>query len=70
MGIEKHLLLTGVSTTSWKDAITSTISEASKSLDYISCIKVIEQRAKVDGTKIIEYYVDLELSFILDTERK
>lgn len=70
MGIEKHLKLTGVSTVSWKDAIVSTINEASKSLDYITCVKVLEQNAKIDGNKIIEYNVEMDLCFTLDSERR
>ena len=38
MTVEKHLKLTGISNISWKDAITKTISEASKSIDYISSV--------------------------------
>ena len=70
MDIEKHLFITGTSQTSWKDAITSTIEEASKSIDYLSNVKILEQRAKISGNKISEYYVDLDLSFVIDTERK
>ena len=70
MDIEKHLILTGSSETSWKDAIVKTISEASKTIDYLSSVKVLEQRAKIDGNKISEYFVDLDLGFILDLNRK
>ena len=69
MDIEKHLFLTGSSTVSWKDAIVKTIEEASKSIDYISSVKIIEQRASIDGNKISEYFVDLDLGFILDLNR-
>lgn len=69
MAVEKHLLLTGTSTISWKDAITQTISEASKTIDYISEIKVLEQRAKINNKKIIEYLVDLDLNFVIDRDR-
>ena len=51
MDIEKHLFITGTSQTSWKDAITSTIEEASKSIDYLSNVKILEQRAKISGNK-------------------
>ena len=67
--MEKHLLITGSSKTSWKDAIVKTIEEASKTIDYLSGVKVIEQRAKISGNKIEEYYVDLDLTFTLDRER-
>lgn len=70
MEMEKHLFITGVSNVSWKDAITSAITEASKTIDYLSSVKVLGQRAKISGNKISEYYVDLDLSFVIDTERK
>ena len=68
--MEKHLLITGSSNTSWKDAIVKTIEEASKTIDYLSSVKVIEQRAKISGNKIEEYYVDLDLTFTLDRNRE
>ena len=56
MSIEKHLKLTGISNVSWKDAITKTIQEASKTIDYISSVTVLEQKAKIDGNKISIYF--------------
>ena len=70
MDTEKHIRLTGKSTVSWKDAVVQTITEASKSIDYLSCVKIIEQRAKISGKKIIEYYVELDLSFVIDHDRE
>ena len=46
MGIEKHLKITGNSDISWKDAITKAIAEASKTIDYLNTVTVLEQRAK------------------------
>ncbi len=66
MSIEKHLKLTGISNISWKDAIVQTITEASKTLDYISSIKILEQSAKIDGNKIVEYYATIDLTFGID----
>ena len=70
MDKKKHLKITGSSTVSWKDAIVKAISEASKTIDYLSEVKIIEQRANIDGNKISEYFVDLDLSFIVDVNRK
>ncbi len=70
MEIKKHLIITGNSTVSWKDAIVKAISEASKTIDYLSEVKIIEQRATIDGDKISEYFVDLDISFIIDVNRK
>lgn len=69
MTIEKHLKLTGISNVSWKDAITKTILEASKTIDYISSVTVLEQKAKIDGYKIIEYYSTIDLTFSVDENR-
>ena len=69
MDIKKHLIITGNSTVSWKDAIVKAISEASKTIDYLSEVKIIEQRAIIDGDKISEYFVDLDLSFTVDINR-
>ncbi|MCF0124526.1 MAG: dodecin domain-containing protein [Clostridia bacterium] len=70
MEVKKHLMITGTSNISWKDAIVQAISEASKSIDYISEVKIVEQRANIDGNKISEYFVDLDLSFSIDVNRK
>ena len=69
MTVEKHLKLTGISDVSWKDAINKTILEASKSIDYISSVTVLEQKAKIDGNRIIEYYSTIDLSFSIDESR-
>ena len=67
---EKHIKITGMSTVSWKDAIVQIISEVSKTIDYISAIKILEQTAKINGKKIVEYYVTLDLSFTVGRERE
>ena len=68
--MEKHLMITGTSKVSWKDAIVKTIAEASKTRDYLTGVKIIEQKAKINGDKISEYYVDLDLTFMIDRDRK
>ena len=68
--MEKHIIVTGSSTVSWKDAITQTINETAKTIDYISMVKVLEQRARVNVHKLVEYFVDLDISFTVDRERE
>ena len=70
MATEKHLRLTGSSEVSWKDAITQTIAEASKTIDYLSRVTILEQSAKITGKKITEYLVDLDLCFTIDHDRE
>ncbi len=70
MATEKHLRLTGSSEVSWKDAITQTINEASKTIDYLSRVTILEQSARINGKKIVEYLVDLDLCFTIDHDRE
>ncbi len=70
MATQKHLFITGTSTVSWKDAIVQAVSEASKTIDYLTCVKVLEQRASISGKKLAEFYVDLDLTFTIDRERE
>ena len=67
--MEKHIIVTGTSQISWKDAIVQTIAEASKTIDYLTEVKIVNQRAKITGKKITEYIVDLDLSFTIDRDR-
>lgn len=69
MSVEKHLTITGTSEVSWKDAIVQTVSEAAKTIDYLTSVRVLDQRAKINGKKIVEYYVDLDLAFVIDRDR-
>lgn len=70
MATQKHIFITGSSSVSWKDAILQAVSEASKTIDYLTNVKVLEQRASISGKKINEYFVDLDLSFTVDRERE
>ena len=67
--MEKHIIVTGISSVSWKDAIVQAVTETAKTIDYINEVKIINQRAKVNGKKLIEYYVDLDISFKIDRDR-
>lgn len=69
MSTEKHLKLTGSSDISWKDAIVKTIAEASKTIDYLSSVTILEQKAKIDGNKIVEYSATMDLTFNIDDNR-
>ena len=66
MNSEKHIKVTGYSNISWKDAIVKTIDEASKTLSNLSTITVLEQRASISSNKIVEYMVDLDISFRIE----
>lgn len=69
MAVEKHLKITGSSEVSWKDAIVQAVAEAAKTIDYLSSVTVLEQRAKINGKKMTEYFVDLDLTFLIERDR-
>ena len=66
MKSEKHIKITGYSNLSWIDAIVKSIEEASKTLNHLTGITVLEQRANIQAGKISEYLVDLDISFQID----
>ena len=66
MSSKKHIKITGTSNISWKDAIVKTIGEASETLQNLSSVVILEQRANIDGNRISEYFVDLDLEFEID----
>ncbi len=70
MEVKKHLNITGTSGISWKDATVKAIAETAKTIDFLSGVKIIDQRADIEDGKISKYYVDLDLTFVVDTERK
>ena len=70
MEIKKHLSVTGTTNVSWKDATVKAIAETAKTVDYLSDVKILCQKADIQDGKIIKYYVDLDLAFFVDTERK
>lgn len=69
MGIEKHIQVTGKSTVSWKDAIVQTVEEVAKTINFVTSVKILEQRAKITINKITEYYVDLDITFMVEQKQ-
>lgn len=70
MNSEKHLKITGFSNISWKDAIVKTIDEASKTIDNLKSITIMEQKANISNNKISEYAVTLDLTFSINRNRE
>jgi flavin-binding protein dodecin len=69
MEIEKHIQVTGKSNVSWKDAIVSTVSEVARTINYLTSVKILDQRAKITVDKMTEYYVDLDITFMVEQPR-
>lgn len=63
---KKHIKITGVSTVSWKDAIVKTVEDAGATICNLCSLTILDQRAKIQDDKIVEYYVDLDIEFEID----
>lgn len=70
MSTQKHITITGISSKSWKDATLKAITEVAKTIDYITEIEIINQRATIVNNQITEYLVDIDLCFMIDENRK
>ena len=68
MDTEKHIKVTGYSKVSWKDAIVKTVEKVGKTLDHLSNMEILKQRARVANGKIIEYIVDLDIAFFVEQD--
>ena len=54
------------STVSFQDAIEQGIDRASRTLRGMTGLRVLEQKAKIEAGKIIEYRVNMSITFVLD----
>ena len=68
MDTEKHIKVTGYSKVSWKDAIVKTVQKVGNTLDHLSNMEIINQRARIANGKIIEYIVDLDIAFFVEQD--
>ncbi|HHX87856.1 MAG TPA: dodecin domain-containing protein [Firmicutes bacterium] len=61
--VAKVIELVGESEISWDDAMRRAVQEASKTLDNITGVEVVNFTANLDGGEILEYKVNLKLGF-------
>ncbi|AEF17244.1 protein of unknown function DUF1458 [Thermoanaerobacterium xylanolyticum LX-11] len=66
MAVVKILNVVGDSTKSWDDAIQNAVAEASKTVNNISGIEVLNQTANVKDGKIVEYKANIQIAFRVD----
>jgi len=65
----KIVQLLGTSQKSWQDAAKAAVNEAGKTIRNIHGIDVVNQTAKVQDGEIVEYRVNLKLSFKVEEGR-
>ncbi|MBS3947883.1 MAG: dodecin domain-containing protein [Dethiobacter sp.] len=61
--VAKIIELVGESDVSWDDAMRNAVKEASKTVDNITGVEVVNFTVDLDDGKIIEYKVNMKLAF-------
>ena len=51
---------------SWEDAANNAIKEASKSVNDIKSINIVNTSAKVEKNKIVKYRITAQISFVVN----
>jgi len=66
MSVAKVSEISATSTTSFEDAITQGLARADKTLRNIKSAWVKEQQVRVEGGKVVEYQVNMMVTFVLE----
>jgi flavin-binding protein dodecin len=63
MGVIIIREMVGTSSTSWSDAARQAVETASHTVRNIRSVEVVKSTAQVEGGQIVEYRVELKISF-------
>jgi len=66
MAVASVSTITSASPVSWQDALIRGFERAKKTLRQITGLKVLEEKARVEDGKIVEYLVTLQVIFVLE----
>ena len=66
MSVAKVSELSATSTTSFEDAIQQGLTRASKTLRNVRSAWIKEQHVRCDNGRIVEYQVNMMVTFVLD----
>lgn len=66
MSVGKVIEISATSETSFEDAIRSGLAKASETVRDIRGAWVKEQTVRVDGGQVVEFRVDLKVTFVLE----
>lgn len=69
MAVASVSTITAASPVSWQDAIERGFERASKTLRNITGLQVVEEKARVEDGRIVEFLVTLQVIFVLDDGR-
>jgi dodecin len=66
MAVARVTKITASSNKGWEDAANEGLKRAAETVRGITGLEVISQKAKVEGGKIVEYRLTMEVTFILE----
>ena len=66
MSVVKVIELYSESDTSWEDAAQAAVTEAAKTIKNIKSVYIQDQKAVVEGDKIVKFRCNVKLSFIVE----
>ena len=66
MAVAKVSEISSTSTKSFEDAVQQGISRAAKTLRHIQAAWIKEQRVRCEEGRIVEYQVNMMITFVLD----
>lgn len=66
--IYKHIKLTGTSNTSLDDAVNNALKRAAMTIRNLRWFQVIDTRGSINGGKVEQWQVTVEIGFGLDDE--
>lgn len=69
MGVVKVLNLVGDSNVSWQDAVENAVSEASRTVENITGVEVMNTTGTIRNGKIVEYKANVNVAFRVDPDR-
>ncbi len=66
MAVARVTKIVGSSANSWQEAVNEALKRANKTLRNLTGLQLLEQKAKIENGKIVEYRATLEVTFILE----
>ncbi|MBW2274401.1 MAG: dodecin domain-containing protein [Deltaproteobacteria bacterium] len=68
MAVASVSTITSASSVSWQDATERGFERACQTLRNITGLKILEEKARVEDGRIIEFFVTLQVIFVLEEE--
>lgn len=69
MSVVKIVNLLGSSTNSWEDAVSQAVQEASKTINNITGVEVLNTTGVISNGRITEYKANVNVAFSVDPNR-